>query len=227
MPHANAFNNGARMVVPNSTTLSRDSHDYPMLLRERLGESAPSLLKVIGGRNCLSKPMVSLVCSVRCPGSIVIKTFDAIREMRDKGIVIIGGIHSPMEEECLEFLLKGEQPVLMSPAKGLNRPRFSDLQKAAIDECRLTVISIFSDEITRTTKRQSLARNEFIAAVSTAVMIPYASPGGSAEAVFKQVTARNQPVFTFEDSENDSLLKNGARAYGLNGVSSILQTKRG
>jgi len=32
------------------------------------------------------------------------KTFDAIRELRDTGVVVAGGFHSPMERECLDFL---------------------------------------------------------------------------------------------------------------------------
>jgi hypothetical protein len=54
---------------------------------------------------------------VRCSGSIVNKTFDAIRELRDAGIVVVVGFHSPMKKECLNFLLRGEQPVIVCPPK--------------------------------------------------------------------------------------------------------------
>jgi hypothetical protein len=61
----------------------------------------------LGDRTVLRHPCLALICSVQCPGSVVIKTFDAIRELRDAGIVAAGGFHSPMEKECLEFLLRG------------------------------------------------------------------------------------------------------------------------
>jgi hypothetical protein len=40
---------------------------------------------VIGNRHVLNHEAMGLICSVRCPGGIVIKAFDAIREMRDAG----------------------------------------------------------------------------------------------------------------------------------------------
>jgi len=58
---------------------------------------------------------------VQCSGIIILKTFDAIRMLRDKGIVVIGGFHSPMERECLDLLQRGNQPVILCSAKGLNR----------------------------------------------------------------------------------------------------------
>lgn len=70
----------------------------------------------IGDRAILKRRCLGLICSVQCPGSVVIKTFDAIRELRDVGVVIAGGYHSPMEKECLEFLLRGKQPVIVCPA---------------------------------------------------------------------------------------------------------------
>jgi len=44
------------------------------------------------------------------PGSIVLKTFDAITRMRDDGKILIGGFHSVMEWECLGILLRAASP---------------------------------------------------------------------------------------------------------------------
>jgi hypothetical protein len=60
-------------------------------------------LHCIGNRDILSQKCLALICSIQCLGSVVIKTFDAIRELRDAGIVVVGGFHSPMERECLDF----------------------------------------------------------------------------------------------------------------------------
>jgi hypothetical protein len=42
-----------------------------------------------------------------------------------------------MEQECLDFLLRGDQPVIVSPAKGLGRPRLPAAQRKAIKAGRL------------------------------------------------------------------------------------------
>src|SRR5687767_12728345 len=71
----------------------------------------------IGDASLLSRPCLGLVCSVKCPGSIVLQTYDAIRALRDAGVVVTGGFHSPMERDCLEFLLRGTQPVIWCLAR--------------------------------------------------------------------------------------------------------------
>lgn len=106
----------------------------------------------LGDRTILRHRCVGLICSVQCPGSVVIKTFDAIRELRDLGITVVGGFHSPMEKECLEFLLRGEQPVIIVPAIGLTRSRLTEPWRKAIDDGRLLLLSPFTVEVRRTTR---------------------------------------------------------------------------
>jgi hypothetical protein len=105
-----------------------------------------------GDRMILRHRCLGLICSVACPGSVVIKTFDAIRDLRDAGIVVAGGFHSPMEKECLEFLLRGDQPMVVCPAKGLGRARLPASWRSAIDSSRLLVLAPFGDDVRRTTK---------------------------------------------------------------------------
>lgn len=181
---------------------------------ERLGAQAPSPLTEIGSLEVLRPKRLGLICSVRCPGGIVIKTFDAVRQLRDAGIVVAGGFHSPMEKGCLDFLLRGEQPVIVCPPKGLGRPRLPSAWRTAFDAERLLVLSPFGDAITRTAGAQAKARNEFVAALSHAVLIPHSSPGGKAEALARHVLDRSQPLFTFDD-ENTELLHRGAQPYHI------------
>jgi hypothetical protein len=169
----------------------------------------------IGDRAILRRKCLGLICSVQCPGSVVIKTFDAIRELRDAGIPVAGGFHSPMEKECLEFLLRGQQPVIVMLAKRLGRPRLPEPWRMAIDAGRLLILAPFGDDVRRTTKAHAQTRNEFIVAHAAAVLIPHASPGGKAEAIARTVLERGQPLFTFDDAENNGLLQRGATRFGI------------
>src|SRR5438874_11847977 len=103
-------------------------------------------LESLGDRAILSRPALGLICSVKCPGRVVLKTFDAVRELRDHGIAVAGGFHSPMEKECLDFLLRGDQPVIVCPARGLAHMRVPGAWRAAIDAGRLLVLSPFGDK---------------------------------------------------------------------------------
>lgn len=130
----------------------------------------------IGDQAILTRKCLGLICSVKCPGSVIIKMFDAIRELRDAGVVVAGGFHSSMEQQCLEFLMRGEQPVIAVWAKGMSRPRLPIPWAKAIDAGRMLIISPFSEGVRRTTKASAQARNQFIIGHATAVLIPHASP---------------------------------------------------
>ena len=204
--------------------IDRSDSRYPAVLTERLGKASSAAITAMGRVEILRQNRLGLICSIRCPGSIVIQTFDAIRDLRDAGIVVAGGFHSPMEKECLDFLLRGEQPVIVCPAKGLAHPRLPATWRAAIDAGRLLFLSPFGDTVTRTTGAQAETRNDFIAALSHAILIPHASPGGKAEALARHILERGQPLFTFDDEENSSLLKLGTRPYNIDELRPLAAT---
>jgi len=148
---------------------------YPPALKERLGDSAPPSLYSMGNLDILKHWRLGLLCSIRCPGSVILKTFDAIHELRDAGIVVVGGFHSPMERECLDLFLRGSQPVIVCPARSLIGLRIKEEGRHALKEGRLLVLSIFGPDIRRTTLVQTTARNEFVAAMADVLFIPHAS----------------------------------------------------
>jgi len=82
----------------NVHRIARGDSDYPSVLQDRLGADAPACLYATGEVSILRHHLLGLVCSIRCPGSIIIKTLDAVRALRDAGVVVIGGFHSPMEK---------------------------------------------------------------------------------------------------------------------------------
>ena len=69
---------------------------------------------------------------------------------------------------------------------------------------------------------QAIQRNELVAALADAVLVPYAA-GGKAESTAKNILARGQPLFTFADENNAHLLHAGAEAYELDRVRSTLE----
>lgn len=169
----------------------------------------------IGDRIVLERKCLGLICSVQCPGSVVIQTFDAIRALRDAGIVIAGGFQSPMEKECLEFLLRGKQPVIVVLAKTLTHPRLPKLWKESIDAGRLLLISPLAQDIRRTTKVTALRRNQFIADHATAIWIPHATVGGQAEAIASHAISMGKNLYTFIDNGTNNLERLGAFPFAV------------
>jgi predicted Rossmann fold nucleotide-binding protein DprA/Smf involved in DNA uptake len=194
-----------RRIVPGDI-------DYPDMLADRMGANAPPAIYAMGDLGVLRHQRLGLICSVRCPGSIVIKTYDAIRELRDIGMIVAGGFHSPMEHECLDILLRGSQPVILCPAKGLDGQPVGQECRRAVEEGRLLLLSAFGSEVKRTTAARAVIRNEFVAALSDVVLIPHASPGGKTEALARRAIKQGRPLFTFADEENAALIGLGARS---------------
>jgi hypothetical protein len=80
-------------------------------------------LSVLGNPELLNLRLLGFLCSIRCPGNLIVQCYDLARALRDAHIPVIGGFHTPMEREALDFLIKGQQPIIICPARSLDRMR--------------------------------------------------------------------------------------------------------
>ena len=160
------------------TVLNAAAARYPARLRERLGTKTPPNLCAIGKLKLFSLPKTALFCSVRCPGDAILHTYDQAVKWRDEGRCIISGFHSPVEKECLRILLRGSQPVIICPARGLENMRLPSDWKKPLADGRLLILSCFAATARRVTAALSVRRNEFVAALADEVWFAHISPGG-------------------------------------------------
>ena len=186
----------------------------PQRVQEVLGEHAPETLAVIGDATLLDRPLLGLVCSVRCPGSIILAAYDLALALREAGVPVAGGFHSPMEREMLRLLLRGRQPVVIVVARSLAGMRVPAEWRGPLAEGWLTVVSPFTGEDAprRVTAATAQARNRFVAAISAAVLAVHAAPGGKTEALCREVVAWGRPLLALEDEHNAALVALGARS---------------
>src|SRR5262245_4039528 len=96
-----------------------DRSEYPPILRQVFNADPLPVLTVIGPLFLLRYRLLALFCFIKCPGDVILRTYDLIRSFRDAGILLIGRFHSPMEKECLTLLLRGTQPVILCPARSI------------------------------------------------------------------------------------------------------------
>lgn len=194
--------------------LKRNDDGYPAFLPRQLGDTTPSYLYALGDAAVLERRLVGFLCSVKCPGSVVIQALEGARSLRDAGVAVAGAFHSPMERECLDIVLRGEQPVVICAAKGLKGLRIGPEARQALSDGRALLLSPFDDSVRRTTSAQAATRNDLVAALGEALWVPHASPGGRTWAAVRAALDRGQRVFTFEDGENEELMQAGARPFG-------------
>lgn len=190
--------------------IRRGESGYPRSVFQRLGDEAPGAIHILGEADLPSQVDLALVCSVSCPGGVIVRMYDAIRGLREAGVVIAGGFHSPMERECLDFLLRGKQAVVLCPAFGLDSLQLGAPEQRAVDEQRLHAVSVLGSGVIHATRESAALRNAFVAALAVSVFVPHAVPGGQAESIARQSIARGQMVLTFDDEENQHLIAFGA-----------------
>lgn len=186
---------------------------YPAGLINHLGPKAPHPIFALGNPDILYRKALALVCSIKCPGNLILKTYDFARQLRDAGVTVIGGFHSPMEKECLSLLLRGKQPVIWCLARRLTPKRPPRDYVEALSSGRLLILSCFGEKIKRATVETARIRNEFVAALSEKVFVSYAAPGGKIEVFCRRIISWGKPVFTLDSPENVALLTMGAHPY--------------
>lgn len=158
---------------------SEGDQNYPVRLLRRLGANAPKSITIAGSLTPLSSPMTAFLCSKETPGATILKAFDQAVAWRDVGRCVVSGFHSPLEQQCLDVLLRGKQPIVMALARGLGVLRLPAAQRKALDDGRLTFISPFPSGEKRATVELARQRNRFVAALADEVVFAFVSPGGS------------------------------------------------
>ena len=192
-------------------SLRAGTESYPPPLTRYLAEDSPPVVMARGRVEVLRSPLLGFFCSVRCPGDALLATYDVARALRDAGIPVIGGFHSPMEKECLAFLLRGTQPVVACPARSLEEMRVPAAWRPALVEGHLLLLSPFAARHRRATSDLARERNVLVAALAAGVFLSHAEPGGKTEALARQVLAWGKPVWTLDCAANRHLIDLGVR----------------
>ena len=201
---------GTGLSAFRPTLLTLEDTAFPKALKTFLEKSGKVGLTVIGETNMLSEPSFGLICSVHCPGSIVLQAYDHFQRLKMNRRTVIGGFHSPMERECLRIILSGRSPAIICPARSIDRMRIRTDWRPFVVTGRLSVVSAFSENKRRPTVRLAEERNRIVAILADEVLIPYAAPGGKTEHLAREILEWKKIVRTFPTSENASLLRLGA-----------------
>ena len=181
-----------------------------------MGSSAahgsPTGVQSKGNLHLLEEQLTALFCSAQCPGDLILKTYDLARSMRDAGVPVIGGFHTPMEKECLRLLLSGNQPVVICPARSIENMRMPAEWRSALELKRLLVLSPFPSYQRRPTAETAERRNDLVAELAHQVFIAHAAPGSKTGAFARRLTTTGKPLLTLDSAANANLMALGAES---------------
>lgn len=179
------------MMLP--VDIKSSDASYPPQLGQRLGAEAPAALTALGNLDLLALPKTALFCSIRCPGSVILPTYDQAAKWRDTERCVIGGFHSPVEKECLHILLRGDAPVILCPARGMLKCLPAQWA-IAVASGRMLILSAFAATATRITTELAARRNEFVAALADDIFIAHATSGGHVESMISRLRKWRIPL---------------------------------
>ncbi len=203
------------------TVIPRDHEDYPPHLSALLGAEAPAAISVAGDLALLRSRKLALFVSVKCPGTMILQTYDFVQRLRGYELAFVSGFHSPMEKECLRTLAGGTCGIIWCLAKALASFNMPADFEAVFEASRMLVLSPFPDSATRMTKETARYRNHVAAALADEVFIPYAGPGGGTEKFCLEVLSWEKPVFTLDAAEDAGIIERGAQPVAVQDIPSM------
>jgi len=154
-------------------------------------------------------PVIGVLASGKAPGPVVWESYQFFYALRDAGVTIAGGWHSPLEKGILDALIEGKANIGFFAAKGLKARGFQQKFKLLDKTSRGLMISPFSDSVTKINGTEGpRLRNELLAAVSDVLLIPYIKAGGKLFQMLKAESAFLNKTFVLNHVENDKLSLN-------------------
>jgi predicted Rossmann fold nucleotide-binding protein DprA/Smf involved in DNA uptake len=188
---------------------------YPASLIRVLGRKTPASICLMGNPDLATWKTLGLLCSVRCPGEAIMKTYDLVRELRRESIPVLGGFHSPMERECLSSLLGGSQPVVICLGRSLEAMRIPTLWKQPLADGRLLVLSCFDNRHRRLTRKTATTRNTYVSILADQVLAAHAAPGSGTERLCRKVLEAGKKLWATPCEQNRHLFSMGAQPLTL------------
>ena len=192
------------------TKLNPGDQFYPNLPG---GSPAQPALSYFGKADILDQPLLGVFCSSKVPASLILKAHDIARDLAALGQAVIGGFQSPVEREFLTVLLRGNSPIIICPARGLDGMRIPVKWRKPMDQGRLLILSPFPDNIRRSDILLTKARNPMVFALAQGVLVIHATPFGKLEKQCQAIVTDDKPFFTVLHPSNQNLINLGVQVW--------------
>jgi predicted Rossmann fold nucleotide-binding protein DprA/Smf involved in DNA uptake len=142
-------------MQPHIKLITPKSREHPSYLRDNKGRALFPQIWALGDAAILQRPLLGFFCSIKCPGDLILRTYDLARALRDAGVPVISGFHSPIEKDCFDLLLRGTQPIVFCPARGIQKMCLGKDLTTDIEKGRVLILSPLDEKIRRPTTQSS------------------------------------------------------------------------
>lgn len=163
----------------------------PASLHQRADGKTQGQWSGVGNPALLDEPLLGLLVSRQCPGSVLLKTLDRVPKWVKENRIILSGFHSPLEQQVLRSVLRRKGRVIKLLARGLTEYRVPSGERAALTDGRLLVLTAFPPEVRRTTRATALERNRLLLALASEVLAPHIAEGSPLAMLLAERGAKN------------------------------------
>ena len=139
-----------------------------------------------GNAELLRKLLTALLCSNACPGAKIIEAMDLAQRWRSENRAVVSGFHTAVEKECMRIFLRGPQPLVICPARGLDPFQLPSDWRSKFERGELLILSPFDSSVRRATKETAEARTRLVLDLASRHSILHASPGGLLDRLAKE-----------------------------------------
>jgi predicted Rossmann fold nucleotide-binding protein DprA/Smf involved in DNA uptake len=180
-------------------------------LQQFLGDNAPESFTTSGNFELLSHSKLAIFSSNTCPKSLFPELELTIKRINDPERTIIGGFHSDAEKHCLNILLDCSQPVIIAPARSLDRMRVRAEYQEPLQNGRLLFAGFFKTHRHRSEIDLAIRRNRYVAALADRILIVHAPAESKTEQLCRELISWGKPVYTLESEANHNLFNLGVK----------------
>ena len=164
----------------------------PPQCARRVGAEFAAQIVGAGETALLTEPLLGLIASRECPGSVLLETLDRVPEWVKAGRAIVSGFHSPLEQQVQRSVLRRNGRVVKVLARGMTDYRPTPDEQEALQEGRMLVITAFKPEEDRVTRASALSRNRLVLGLASEMTIPYIAKGSPLAALVEEKGLRSQ-----------------------------------
>ena len=124
-------------------------------------------VEYLGNQELLQLKKTAFLASSTISSETVLQVYDWATEMRNRGVCVVSGFSSKLEQDVLHFLLKGSQPIIIVLARKMYKV-IPDELKEPLAQNRLLIISV--SNAVRQSKATALARNKYICEMADSIL---------------------------------------------------------
>ena len=148
-----------------------------------------------GNQGLLALPVTAFFASRQCPGTAIRAAMDWALQQAMAGHVVISGFHSPLEQSVLKVLIAARSPVVAVLARPVQGAKLPPEWAEPLEQGRMAAVSCVATA-KRLTHEEAATRNAQVAQLANAIVVAYASPGGSLATLVTQWQKEGLPVET-------------------------------